>query len=145
MRFIVSEHRDGAQGTETWAPPGEPVVPNFPTGDRNTFLGVKSFKPVPYGRVTDIDGLDPDTLVETLADRYKGLPKPLLSSYVVEMAVFAYNMPIGLVCQPYLDDDGERLTIRVVSVPDGDKHSGGVAEDDVYAVWEKQPVEGAGL
>ena len=45
MRYMVAHHRTGGD-SKNWAPNGEAVVPNVPTGEENTFLGVPSFKTV---------------------------------------------------------------------------------------------------
>ena len=129
MRFLLAFHRPGAQPANWWAPDGEPVVPNFPTGQRNTFLSAVSFKAIPYARVSEVQ-LDPDELARNLSARYKCLPVAMLEAYVLEIAKLAHGLSLGAVCQCYIDDDGERVCIMLPEL------------EAVHTLWDKQPIPG---
>jgi len=132
MRFMMAFHRPGAQPADWWAPENEPVVPNFPTGHRNTFLSAVSFKAVPYARVADTQ-LDIDALARNLSARYKCLPAAMLEAYVLEIAKLAHELPLDAVCQCYMDDDGERVCIMLPET------------GDVRTLWDKQPIPGGAV
>lgn len=130
MRYFVAAYREGAK-PEDWAQPGEPVVPNFPTGARNTFLGTISFKPVPYAKVMDDPALTLDAVTDIgtrLKQRFKCLPHTLLDAYVLEMAKLAQQLPLGQLCTIMLDDDGEGVSVMLLST------------NDIYRLWDSQPI-----
>lgn len=142
MKFLVAERREGAcQEAGCWARDGETVVPNFPTGARNTFLGTETFLPAAYGRVANLPGLDVDDIQARLKGRFKGLPLSLLDEYILAIVKLCTALPVGTVCQQMMTDDGETVTIRIVEVP---PNSAGVIREAIINLWDRQPVpEGA--
>jgi hypothetical protein len=131
VHYLASEHRTGAVVTDAdiagWAPPGEPVVPNVPTGQPNTFLGLDTFRTVPYARVLSGD-IDPDALAQHLAQQYPGLPVEFHDAYVLETLKTASKLQPGMIVQVYTDADTAR--IKVIDQP------------DIYILWQEQPIPG---
>lgn len=127
MRYLVATYREGAK-PEDWAQPGEPVVPNFPTGAPNTFLGTVSFKPVPYARIVNDPALTLDAIAIRLYGRYKSLPPQLLDTYVLETAKVALLVPVGTLCTLMIDETGEVVTLVDLET------------QDRYELWNRQPV-----
>lgn len=126
MKFPVAYRFDRDMGND-WAQPGEPVVPNFPTAEPNTFIGLKSYKPAYYAVIKDIP-LDLDELLSKLCQRFQGLPKVMLSAYITESAVTAAGLPAGLIIQLFTDGHS-------VAFADKDTH-------DVYKLWDEIPING---
>lgn len=138
MKYIIAGQHIGADAyKDKFAAAGDPVIPNFPTGPRNTFLSIYSFLPALYGIATDIPEFSVEDFVERLATNYPGLPVELLRVYVMETCKLAEMLPHGTTVQPYLSDDNERLTVRVANAPD---NTMGVAVDDIYKLWDEQPI-----
>ena len=108
-----------------WAPEGEPVIPNFPIWRESFFLSTISFKPVPYARVMEID-IDPDAAMQSLKNRYPGLPEHLLGTYVLATAKAALELPTGIVLRVSIEPDKTELF--------------GVTESKTHVLWDKQPV-----
>ena len=125
MRFLTAHHRVGAVGTENWARSHDPVVPNTPIGDGNTFLGVWDFKPVPYAEVSDT-GTSLDAMALNLKTQFPGLPPPLWDTYVLAIAKLALKLPLGTICQIFIDEDTTKVKVA-------DK-------DEFYTLWTKQPI-----
>lgn len=125
MKYLVSDHRAGAVGKERWAAINTPVVPNFPTGEQNTFLGTVDYLPVPYARVAALD-ISLDDIAGRLKKQYPGLPGALLDTYVFEVAKTVLHIPIGTLCQIYITDDEAKIKL--------------VDTDIFYTLWRKQPI-----
>ena len=125
MRYLVAHHRAGSTGKD-WSPNGEAVVPNVPTGAQNTFLGVPSFKTVPYARVADCPTLNIDKLAADLKHEYPGLPASLWDAYVMETAKLASRLPVGTICQIFIDEDSAAV------MP--------VDRQEIYTLWAEQPL-----
>jgi hypothetical protein len=127
MNYLVA-NTQGVKALEAsaLATHGEPVIPNFPTGPINTFLGIETHKITPYATISDNPDTDLDSLVNRLAAAFPGLPKALLSVYVMATAMAAHAFPAGTVLQ--LFTDGEQLSVRP---REGDKP---------YILWKQQPL-----
>jgi hypothetical protein len=126
MKYFVADHREGAHGAEEWAKAGSPVVPTFPTGAQNTFLGALDFKPVPYARVALVTDLNLDEIAGLLKKQFPGLPSELIDTYVLETAKLALKLPHDTLCQIYIDDDTAKVKV--------------VDTELFYTLWSKQPV-----
>ena len=126
MKYLVAEHRDGATGEEQWAVAGTPVVPNFPTGPQNTFLGLLDFKDVPYARVVELTKVSIDELAGILKKQYPGLPAGLCDAYVTRTASVAAQLAIATICQIYTTEDSARIKL--------------VGKDEFYTLWTQQPI-----
>ena len=127
FKFLMSLHREGAEAMGSWAKAGDPVVPNFPVGAENTFLGAFDFKPVPYARVAELPKhISLDSIADSLKRQFPGLPPEFLDTYVLETAKLAFKLPIGSMCQIYVDT--ETAKVRVLD------------SDECYVMWEKQPI-----
>ena len=126
MKYLVADHRTGAKGTENWASIGSPVVPNFPTGEQNTFLGVLDFKPVPYARVIAVVNMSLDDIADALKRQFPGLPDGLLDEYVLATAKLAHKLPLNALCQIYTTEDTAKVKV--------------VDAEEFYIMWTKQPV-----
>ena len=109
---------------DSMCPDGEPVVPNYPSGPQNTFLGAKSGKLCMTAEVRQCqDGLG--LLLDGLSTQYPGLPRSLHKAYIVETAVAA-------------DSLAEGVKLRLVSSYD---NADLVADDgSVTNLWKKQPL-----
>ena len=127
MRFLACQRMSIEQAGD-WADDGEPVVPNFPTGQQNTFLSIRSHKPAYYARVVDMARMSLDVELQALAKYYPGLPKEMLSAYLMSTAVAAAELPIGTVVQIHATYDEAKLVLR----------DGTLA----YTMWSEQPISG---
>ena len=129
LSYLQSVHRSGSSITDAdlagWAPPGEPVVPNFPTSQPNTFVSTTSFKTVPYAEVVEGE-YDPDAHVLKLCAQFPGLPKELHEAYVLETVKCALNMKPGTVVQVYTGDNFARIAV--------------VNGSDIHTLWTEQPI-----
>lgn len=125
MRFLACVQVEMAKG-DKWASPGEPVMPNFPTGYANSFLGTATFRPAMRAAVAEFDGLDPDEMAERLHRQFPGLPRKMLDAYVLETAKVAYAMPLGAECNVYTTWD----SAKVMNLNTGELH----------VLWEQQPL-----
>lgn len=109
---------------EMLCPDGEPVIPNFPSGPQNTFIGTRSFKLCTLATV----GLCSDRLndmLERISRQFPGLPKSFHKSYIVETAVAAHGMLAG-------------TKVRIVS--SYDKVELVTDAGDVINLWSTQPL-----
>lgn len=100
MRFFACVQAPVTVG-ENWASAGEPVMPNFPTGYSNSFLGTISFKPTMKAEVKEFPELNLDEMVDRLHKQYPGLPRSMLETYVLETAKAAYEIEPGSECSVY--------------------------------------------
>lgn len=125
MRFLTAYHRPGAEGTEHWARHGDPVVPNVPTGDSNTFLGVYDFKSVPYAKITST-AYSLDAIALSLKKQFPGLPTELWDAYVLETAKLSVGLLLDTVCQIFVDEDTAKVKV--------------VDKEEFYTLWTKQPI-----
>ena len=127
MRVLQVVYRAGALEGD-WAAEGECAVPNLPTGARNTFIGLDSFKPAPYAKVVALEGITLTELAAKLKARFKSLPSELLDAYVLQTAMMAHDLPLDTICQCYIDDDGDHVTLRDVKT------------GAIHTLWEQQPI-----
>jgi hypothetical protein len=130
LHYLVAIHREGSAVTDAdraeWASPGEPVVPTFPTGAPNTFLGLHSFREVPYAQVV-AGTFDPDEWADSLKAQFPGLPGELHEAYLMETIKVAILLEPGTVVQIYTDADSARI-----KAVDDDAH--------IYTLWNQQPI-----
>lgn len=108
-----------------WAEDGEPVMPNFPTGPQNTFLGLKSYRPAYYARVVELD-LSLDNLLQQLVKYYPGLPESMLSEYLMQTALVAATIPLDTVVHLYADCNKAEIAVR--------------GTEQLYTLWTEQPI-----
>ena len=102
------------------------MVPNFPTGVENTFLGTLSWLPVPYAHVDDVDGVTLDDIADRMKTQYPGLPGELHEAYVLATAKAAAALPIRALLQVYVDADSAKLAQ--------------VNHHELYTLWDQQPI-----
>ena len=124
MRFLACVATPVSDG-EKWATAGEPVVPNFPTGYANSFLGVDTFRPAMRARVADFPGLDIDAMARKLREQFPGLPKSMLDAYVLETAKTAYELPMAAECNIYTTWEQARIME--------------LATGKIHVMWEQLP------
>lgn len=113
---------------DRWAKEGEPLIPNFPTAYKNSFLGTESFKPAVKGVVKVFKDLNLDTMLTTLCEQFPSVPKIMLETYVLETAIAANEIPEGHECRPYTEEDSAQIL---------DLNSG-----LIYTLWTEQPLGG---
>lgn len=125
MKFLVCLPGTLTTG-DKWASAGEPVVPNFPTGYANSFLGSESFKPTMKAIVVEVPDLDIDVMSAVLQKQFPGLPKRMLDTYVLETAKAAHELPLGAECNVYTSWE----STKIMDIGTGKLH----------VLWEKPPV-----
>lgn len=128
MKFLVAVNGASEEMRERWAAAGEPVVPNFPVGAPNTFLGVNSYKPAVEAKVAEVPGLDIDILAKQLKGQYPGLPGVMLETYILETAIAAQRLHDGRRLLIFVDDDTAKLKV--------------VELEEYYTLWTRQPIDG---
>ena len=124
MRFLACVTTSVSDG-EKWALAGEPVMPNFPTGYANSFLGADTFRPAMRAEVRDFPGLDIDKLARKLCEQFPGLPKRMLDAYVLETAKAAHELPLGAECNVYTTWD----TAKIMDLATG----------KIHVMWDRLP------
>jgi hypothetical protein len=129
LHYFAAVRRTGSAITEDdidgWAEPGEPVVPNIPTGTRNVFIGLQSFKVAPYAEVT-VGTFNPDLWLVRMQSQFPGLPCEFHEAYLMETIKIALKLRQGTLVQLYTDADTARIKV--------------VDSDDIYTLWSEQPI-----
>lgn len=127
MRYLFSVAPDHTSEDfkDTWAPPGEPVVPWYPATLENVFLSTVSFKRVPTARVISDSTVDIDKIADRLKKNYPGLPGSIHEAYVLAIAKAAYEYPVGTQFQIFITKQEAKLKV--------------VGKEDYKLLWDKQP------
>lgn len=139
MRYIVSHCRGTAidrstgearvipieKNLNTQPDDGSPVIPSFPTGGKDTFMGVACGKENHYARVDEID-VSLNSLRDTLLLQYPGLTEKLIKTYLMESALLASKLPVGTVLKASSTYD----TTYLIEV----------ANETQHVLWTQQPV-----
>ncbi len=124
--FLVAADKTPA---EDMCPAGEPVIPTYPAGPLNTFIGTKTFKPCATASVTFLQGADADmdAMCARLMKQFPGLPEKMHQAYVVKTALSAAEIGINH---------------RVSAVVNYDEASLAVDDGRIITMWDKVPLEG---
>lgn len=125
MRFLFCVSQTATEG-EQWANEGDPVIPNFPTGFKNSFLSLNNFLPTYKAIVLDKNDFSLNTYFEKVCDQFPGLPKEMLETYLLETASVAHQIDVNELCRCYTDQD----SAKILNINTG----------EVYTLWEKQPI-----
>jgi hypothetical protein len=128
MKFLVCQRMEVEPEGE-WAMDGEPVIPNFPTGAVDTFLGVQQHRPAYYARVAELPDFDLELEVKRLKSYYTGLPESMLLAYLLETAVCAAQFQVGTILQIRISEERAEIYLR------------GEPETN-YTLWDRQPIYG---
>jgi hypothetical protein len=88
MHYLVATFPDEIPPEDRCAD-SEPVIPAFPMGDANHFIGVYSGGVSNYARTLDIPDADPDEALECLVKEYPGIPKLYLEDMLVATLTLA--------------------------------------------------------
>ncbi len=103
-----------------------PVIPWFPAPPENVFLAIGTWEKQANAYVRSLE-FDLDLLLEELCTQYPGLPRVLLTNYLLETALLASKLP-----------DGRRVRVFVTdhstSIQDADT-------DEVYTLWDTPPMK----
>jgi hypothetical protein len=108
---------------DSLCPDGEPVIPNYPSGPQNTFLGTESFKPCTLAKVGVCDNIN--DILDRLCTQFPGLPRTLHKAYVVETAVAVHGLSVGTRVRLFSTYDSAELTTE---------------DGKTIRLWSKQPL-----
>lgn len=124
VAFLVSSGGAVAEGV---CPDGETVIPNYPSGAFGTFISAESFLVCSSAVVAPLTGAraDLDAMRDKLATQFPGLPVSLHTRYVLETAVAAATIGVG-------------VNVRLEA--SYDRASLVTAGGTVVTLWDKQPI-----
>jgi len=120
-KFLVAN--SGTNVADEFCPDGELVIPNFPSGPMNTFIGVKTHKPCLSAKVAEVNA-NLSRVLEDSVKYYPGLPRPYIKAYIVETAVAADGLKVG-------------TNVKIVS--DYDTATLVDADGNTIQLWDSQP------
>lgn len=128
MRFLVSvpdevKSEEGAEPLEE----GVPVIPSFPLGDCNVFIGSGNGGTCASATVVELPELDPDDFVKEISDTYPGIPYQMIEDMVVSVANVCMAIPDGPVFGVYVTEDSATMYLR------------GREEEKLIKLWADRP------
>ena len=90
MRYLVAAPLPGEYGQDMLND-GDPVVPAFPIGECNHFVGAKREGTVQQARAAEL-AEDPDKLLAVFCAQYPGMPKKLLEDMLFNVVKVASTL-----------------------------------------------------
>jgi len=120
MRYLVAVF-PGEVPPENKCADGEPVIPGFPLGDSNNFIGVHSSGVSTYASARELPDVDPDEILKELVENYTGLPFEYLEDTLTQTLVAAASLDTTKIYRIFItpasavlhnvEDDTEFVTI----------------------------------
>jgi hypothetical protein len=109
MRYLVAVFAD-EKPPENRCADSEPVIPAFPMGDSNHFIGVFCSGVSTYASARNMpDDVDPDEILKKLVETYPGIPKAYLEDTLTRTMVVAARLDTISVYRVFVTEDSAVL------------------------------------
>ena len=109
MRYLVAVFPD-EQAPENRCADSEPVIPTFPMGGANHFIGVFCAGVATYASARNMPAsVDPDEILEGLVKTYPGIPKEYLEDTLTRTMVTAATLNSTQIYRVFIDEDSAVL------------------------------------
>ena len=126
MRYLVAVFPDEIP-PENKCEEGEPVIPAFPIGDSNHFIGIRSEGVSNFASARSLPPeTDPDELLKQLIKTYPGLPRQYLEDVLTHTMVVAASLDPRNIYRVFVSED--KAVLHNVN-----------RETELVPVWEELP------